>query len=683
MSLLDRRSFLRLSGASIAAASLPLSIRRALAIPAASETGTIADVQHVVILMQENRSFDQYFGSFPGVRGFGDRFTIPLPQGRSVWEQHGGAGETILPYHLDSTVGNAQRVSGTPHGWDDAHAAWDKGRMSRWPVFKEPQSMGYYTAQELPFQYALADAFTVCDAYHCAIASSTNPNRLFMFTGTNDPFGTGGGPAIDNTNDDLGPPEEGYTWTTFPERLEAAGISWKVYQDMDDNFTDNSLEGFRQYREAFANDPSSPLMKGLTTTLTNANLDGLREDVLNGQLPQVSWIVGPAAYSEHPGPSSPVQGGWYMQAVLDALTADPEVWSRTVLFVTFDENDGFFDHVPPPCAPSLGPDGRRAGASTVDDASERLHGRMVFGPGPRVPMIVVSPWSRGGWVCSEVFDHTSLVRFIETRFGVVEPNVSDWRRTVCGDLTSAFNFANPNDEPLPALPTISQDQADAIRVAQEQLPQIPAPTGDAGTLPVQQPGYKPSRALAYRLSAVMTTDADRGRVRLQFGNEGRLGAVFQVYDRLALDAVPRRYTVGAGRRLADSWTAHGGRYALWLLGPNGFHREFAGSLAEDDAQPEVTVGEDGEREALVLQLRNDGSRACRLRIDAAAYRADGPWTVEIPPHARTALRFELSASGRWYDFTVACDELLDFRRRFAGRVENGRHSVSDPAMRAV
>ncbi|KAG1309405.1 hypothetical protein G6F62_014825 [Rhizopus arrhizus] len=108
----------------------PPAIRRALAIPANNRTGTINDVEHVVILMQENRSFDMYFGTFKGVRGFGDRITIPLAQNRSVWEQTNGT-RVVMPYHLDSTQGNAQRVSGTPHDYVDAQMAWDGGRMNQ------------------------------------------------------------------------------------------------------------------------------------------------------------------------------------------------------------------------------------------------------------------------------------------------------------------------------------------------------------------------------------------------------------------------------------------------------------------------------------------------------------------------------------------------------------------------
>lgn len=236
-----------------ALAAFPPSIRRALAIPANNATGTIMDVQHVVILMQENRSFDHYFGTLRGVRGFGDRMTIPLPNERNVWQQERTNGAVMTPYHLDSTANNAQRVSGTPHTWVDSQEAWDNGRMSRWPVAKTDTSMGYFKEQEIPYQYALANAFTICDSYHCSMHTGTDANRLFHITGTN-----GAGPqnrAIVNNewNAINGVPSEanvGYTWKTYAERLEEANVSWISYQNMPDEWGDNMLGGFQTFRQA-------------------------------------------------------------------------------------------------------------------------------------------------------------------------------------------------------------------------------------------------------------------------------------------------------------------------------------------------------------------------------------------------------------------------------------------------
>lgn len=682
----SRRNFLRLAGATFGAAMLPQSIRDALAIPAASETGTINDVQHVVIFMQENRSFDHYFGTLPGVRGFGDRFTVPLPNGRNVWQQKDLFTE-VQPYHLDSRIGNAQCVEGTPHTWSDAHAAWNNGSYGQWPLFKKRQSMGYYKEAEVSFQFALANAFTICDSYHCSMQGSTNPNRLFLFTGSNNPGGVGGGPAINNSYDALGPSSQGYDWTTYPERLEAAGVSWKIYQDMADNYDNNPLAGFRNYREAYETDANSSLVKkGLSSTLRNATLDGLKVDVLSGNLPQVSWIIAPMTYSEHADHSSPVQGAWYTQQVLEALTSNPDVWSKTVLLMMYDENDGFFDHVPPPCAASVNADGSRAGASTVDDSSELHRDGQVYGPGPRVPMYAISPWSKGGWVNSQVFDHTSVIRFLEKRFGVHEPNISAWRRAVCGDLTSLFNFATPDNERFPDLPAFSKAEADNLSRLQDQLDAVPVPLGSNSIAPRQRMGARPSCALPYELHVQSNVDVAASNVQLQFINTGSVGAVFHVYDQLHLDRIPRRYTVEAGKSLTGGWNTllDQGRYDLWVLGPNGFHRQFKGNLSVLSMffapLPEVRVSYSPASSEIQAELRNAGNSTCTFVITPNTYSKEASSRYTVKPGESAKPRWSLSSSGRWYDFSVTVDSDSGYMRRFAGRMENGRPGVSDPAM---
>jgi phospholipase C len=708
----SRRELLRAAAIGSAFSLLPASIRKALAIPANNRTGTLNDVEHVVILMQENRSFDHYFGTLPGVRGFSDRITIPLPGGRHVWQQQGES-RLVLPYHLDSKRGNAQRVSGTPHSWVDEQSAWDNGRMSAWPTYKTPTSMGYYRRHELPFQFALAETFTLCDAYHCSIHAGTNTNRLFHWTGTNGPTAAEVAVVV-NEWDSPGPAEIGYQWQTYPERLEASGVSWKVYQFLPDNFTDNPLAGFRQYRAASVKvgnpaqppkdftafvpyrddlNAEAPLYKGNGNTLPAADgndldamLTGFRNDVQQGKLPQVSWIIAPAAYSEHPGPSSPVQGGWFTQEILNALTDNPEVWSKTVLLVNYDENDGFFDHMPSPSAPSLREDGSFAGKSTVPFDSEIFQhvappgsqeqpppdGR-IYGPGPRVPMLVLSPWSRGGWVNSQVFDHTSVLQFLEKRFLVHEPNISAWRRAVCGDLTSAFNFVDPNEETLPRLPTTSRHAADNLRQRQEQLPQVPLPPVDRQQLPHQSRLARPSRALPYRLHVEASSNPEQKMLTLNLYNTGEQGAVFHVYDLLDLEQIPRRYTVEAGKAISDHWLM-ADRYHLWLLGPNGFHRELGGSVLQP--QPEVQLTPQGDY--VSLTLTNAGSQATTVTLARCPYTQQGPWQIELPAGGRHQQAFATQARGGWYDLSL--QDSYGWQRRLAGRLENGDHSVSDPLM---
>ncbi|QET06051.1 phospholipase C, phosphocholine-specific [Cupriavidus pauculus] len=709
----SRRNFLKMAGSGVAAtaalAAFPPAIRRALAIPANNATKSIRDVEYVVVLMQENRSFDNYFGALKGVRGFGDRFPIPLAGGLNVFQQtyinaSTGVTRTLTPYHLDSSKGNAQRVNGTPHSFPDAQNAWDLGRMNRWPTFKQPQSMGYYTEAEAGFQYALANAFTICDAYHCSFHGGTNTNRLFHWTGTNDPTGAHGGPVIDNSGDSLEATNINYTWKTYPERLHEAGVSWKVYQNMPDNFTDNPLAGFQQYRAAnaargnqingapypaytTADEAVSPLYKGIGNTMPDGGfLQALRDDIAAGQLPQVSWIVAPATYSEHPGPSSPVQGAWYTQQVLDALTANPDIWARTVLFINFDENDGFYDHVPPPAVPALDASGQPIGAATMSTDGEYHTTKQPYGPGPRVPMYVVSPWSRGGWVNSQVFDHTSVLRFLEARFGVVESNISAYRRAVMGDLTSAFDFVNPNANALPTLPTMQKADADNLRTAQEALPQIAQPTVAAQVLPKQAAGTRPSRKLPYTLHVSGLEDPVNRAMWLKFKNDGTQAAVFHVYDKLHLADVPRRYAVDPGKEIDARWdvfTLLNGRYDLWVVGPNGFHRSFSGDAStatgSGASAPEIRVCYDEANASVYLTLINRGATACTFTITPNAYPGFSPETVAVPAGKSVDRNWALAAQGNWYDFTVTTAQ-GGFTRRFAGRLENGKDGVSDPAM---
>lgn len=717
----DRRGFLRsmatATGATAVMTTFPPAIQRALAIEANNRTGTLRDVEHIVVLMQENRSFDHYFGTLNGVRGFGDRFPIPVADagaivGRTVFVQPNpqsqaqpgrppvGGPPAIAPFALNTRQTFAHmRVAGTPHSWTDSQAAWDQGRMNRWTVAKNNHSLGYYTQADLPFQFALADAFTLCDAYHASSQTGTNTNRLFQWTGTNDGLGLGGGPATDNSRDWFSENRAtDYTWTTYPERLQAAGISWQVYQNMADNFTDNPLAGFSAYRDGWYNRPGHSVAlkeRGISTR----DLDKLREDVLANKLPQVSFIVATAEGSEHPGPSSPAQGADYTAKVLEALTANPEVWSKTVLFINFDENDGFFDHVPPPAPPAWLAAGQYAGATTADatpEYNEILNGssatylHRTYGLGPRVPMYVVSPWSKGGWVNSQVFDHTSVLRFVEARFGVMEPNISAWRRSVCGDFTSAFNFRNPNDNAFFAqLPGTLALANQARALTRTTTPPTPASL----QMPSQAVGSRPSRALPYDLHASARVVAPARQmaavqVELGFANTGTQAAVFHVYDRKNLAAIPRRYTVEPGKQLSGQWaTQANGAYDLWVLGPNGFHRHFTGNarraVSAAQPNPEVQVSYDKTTGDLVLRLHNPGSGPCSFSIVANAYFAPTPGVYKVLARSEQVVRCPLQTSGHWYDFTVSVAGQADYSRRVAGRMETGVDGISDPAMGGV
>ncbi len=216
MNTTDRRTFLKWMGSPALAAALPLDFSRALSIPAHSRTGTINDVEHVIFLMQENRSFDHYFGTMRGVRGFADPRAVKLPSGQSVWHQPNGTGE-LLPFRPDVEDLGQTFLPDPPHGWADTHAAWNRGKYDRWVPNKGVTAMTYHLRKDLPYQFALADAFTVCDNYHCSLMGPTDPNRYHMWTGWVGNDGAAGGPVITNA-------EAGYDWSTYPERLERAGI---------------------------------------------------------------------------------------------------------------------------------------------------------------------------------------------------------------------------------------------------------------------------------------------------------------------------------------------------------------------------------------------------------------------------------------------------------------------------
>ncbi|MGD0239283.1 MAG: phospholipase C, phosphocholine-specific [Streptosporangiaceae bacterium] len=452
-----------LSGVAAGTAVLPGGLRRALAATLADPPGgSLRDVEHIVILMQENRSFDHYFGTMPGVRGFADPAAIRLPDGSPVFRQPypGHAQGYLSPFHLDTKATSAQATPGTDHSWPTQHQAWNHGQMNQWVAAKGPFTMGYFTQADIPFQWALAQAFTICDRYHCSVLGPTNPNRLYMWTGMIDPEGAAGGPVTDNSpayNNVI------LSWTTYPERLQRAGVSWQVYQE-EDNYDDNALAWFRQFAAAPS---SSPLwQRGMRKRPAGA----FEADARAGRLPQVSWLVAPTAQSEHPD-YFPAAGAEYTASKLDAIASNEDLWRKTLFIVTYDENDGLFDHVPPPVAP-LGTRGEYVGGEPI-------------GLGFRVPAVVVSPWSAGGRVCSDVLDHTSLIRLIEKRFGVREPNISDFRRRTCGDFTSALRFSGPSAgyPGSPAAITLAAAEA-GLLTAQQQVYANPAPVIPARNEPV-------------------------------------------------------------------------------------------------------------------------------------------------------------------------------------------------------
>ncbi len=687
---INRRRFLQLAGGSVAATMLSDSIARALAIPANRATRSLRDVEHIVVLMQENRSFDHYFGVLRGVRGFGDPHPVTLPTGKPVWYQADGS--TVVPPFRPEVAGDNLAltfIEDLDHTWDGTHQMFNGGNWDRWLAAKTTTCMAHLERKDLPFHYTLADAFTVCDANHCSMLGPTDPNRYYMWTGWDGNDGKNGGPVI--ANDELG-----YGWQTYPERLQQAGISWKIYQDSgegldaahfwgwtsDDpyigNYGDNSLLYFFNYQNAT---PGSPLYQAARTG-TEVNKSGgffdiLAADVQSGKLPQVSWIVAPEAYTEHPAwPAG--YGAWYTAGVLDALTSVPEVWSKTALLITFDENDGFFDHVVG-AYPNVG---ELNGQSTVPLDNELFNGTAgtpkgsggVVGPyglGVRVPLLIVSPWSTGGWVCSETFDHTSLIRFIEARFGVDEPNITPWRRAVCGDLTSAFDFESSSTR-VPKVP----DVVDTYN-QQTTLPSYHPTPPAIGSVPTQEHGVRPSRRLGYRFGVGF--EASPGKLNLAVRNHGKLGVHLQARS-LTVPGAPYSYTIGAGDDL-DVSLPNPGTYDLSLHGPNGFFRHFAGSPATT-----LRVRTRGDHGTGLLTLRvvdggDSSGRAGRHRSPVILTVADayGP-DRHVRLNGTEELTIDTHRSGGWYDIALTTPSDPTFSYQLAGRLESGARLTSDPQL---
>jgi phospholipase C len=789
-----RRAFFRqaaaFAGGSKMIGTLLASVDRASAIDP-PDGGTFLDAEHVVILMQENRSFDHVFGTLRGVRGFNDPRAVTLPDGKPVWMQTNAAGETYTPFRLDFKNTNATWLGSLPHSWRDQTEARNHGNHDGWLEAKRshredcagmPFTMGYYDRRDLPFQYALADAFTICDQHFCSTLTGTTPNRLHLWTGTirqkHDPAFA---PNVRNSEVDYG---ASANWKTFPERLEEAGVSWRVYQNelsapsgLEDesdawlaNFTDNPLEWFDQFQiglrathrdylerlpaeieklraaggrprelaakekllhwakaeqarsasaterertlheKAFTTNEADPAYRQLSTLRYRDGavkremavpkgdpLHRFRADVNSGKLPAVSWLVPSERFSDHPG--SPWYGAWYVAEALNILTRDPKVWSKTIFLVTYDENDGYFDHVPPfvvpdPANPSSGKTSPGIDAALeylpLEQDLKRYAAREArggpIGLGFRVPLIVASPWSRGGYVCSQVFDHTSVLQLLErvaSRWSgreVRETNITAWRRAVCGDLTSAFRPFESGQ------PRVESPSRDAVFEQVHHAQFLPMPSGYANrSMPGQEPGVRPATALPYDLAAAGVLTADGKQFEIALESRGPAGSPFHVYAPGKYRDEPklrtRAYAVAAGQRLTDSWELAGfpnGSYHLCICGPNGFLREFAGTASD----PRVTVQCEYTAGDFEVHVANPTNRPVNLALKDHGYKG-ADRTLLVEPGQDRKLTVPLAQSHHWYDLTVTIAGAEPFLRRFAGRVETGRSGFSDPVMGRV
>jgi phospholipase C len=437
-------------GAGAVAASPVLSPMTNAVAAAKRKCGKLDDIEHFVILMQENRSFDQYFGTYPGVIGFDDK------KNRRAFSQPGyyGTGSAdgkLLPFHLDGKVPEGQCLPDPTHNWAPQHQSWNNGRNDLFYASHAPAEydgdaapgvMGYYRKQDIMFHWKLAQHYTLCDRYHCSVLGPTQPNRSYAVSAWLGQDGLNGGPTLETNFDGSGFVGD-FTWETYPERLSKKGISWKSYTQTLGQF-DNIFTCFSNYK----NDPALHAL-GIDPVYP----DDFVADLNANNLPQVSFIQVSFFQSEHAA-NPPATGAYAINGVLQSIWSHPRTWKKTAVILNYDENGGFFDHVAPP-VPAEGTPGEYL---TMPDLPPEAGGiRGPIGLGFRVPCAVISPWSKGGLIDSTVYDHTSVLRLLESRYGVDIPNLSKWRRKHTGDLVNAFNFKAKPDHSVPKLPATSLD----------------------------------------------------------------------------------------------------------------------------------------------------------------------------------------------------------------------------------
>jgi phospholipase C len=495
--------------------------------------------------------------------------------------------------------------------------------------------------------------------------------------------------------------------------LQKAGVTWRVYQ-CEDDYGDTGTEYFKTFAQYDPTQGGSPApgnpfydngvanvpepLTGLTANADNL-ANAVKADVLAGKLPQVSYVVTNQAFSEHPD-GAPNDGAYYVNGILEALNADPDVFNSTLVIVDYDENDGQFDHVPPP-VPAPGTKDEFYLETSGALASYGLTQPMPVGLGFRVPLLLISPWTRGGWVTSEVSDHTSVIQFLEkwteaSGQPAISPNISAWRRSVCGDLTGAFDFKAPVYG-LPKLPktTVIGDPAGGSY----------NPPVTTNAMPKQEPGSKRARALPYQPNANLTgfTFGPAGAIeaRLAFSNNGphvRKSSHFSVYNNAAPDQsladypakFPGQYTVDPSHTVWNRTTAGAveigagrgaGKYDLTITGPNRFLRHFTGDVgtAGKTAAAEAAYyqGCFSPRPKLILALSNTGSKAVTFTVASNNYAKDRSKSYHVAAHGHASHVIDpLASADGWYDLTVTISGDSSWSRRYVGHLEDGANSIT-------
>ncbi|OJJ51727.1 hypothetical protein ASPZODRAFT_108681 [Penicilliopsis zonata CBS 506.65] len=423
------------------------------------------------MLMQENRSFMHYFATMAGVRGFADPNVQINENGKSVWYQNVStltdATDWLLPFWLNYEGGDWHNrtmcMSPGSNEWLPTQEGMNNGTMDQWAVSCTPQAWGYFKREDIPFHYAMADAWTVGDMYTAGVMSATDPNRWMWQSGSINvpggpqPLGAGGvvlddnqTPGCEGTNLNCVPLD----WPPTAEIYDKAGVDWRGYMNEYDYVTNNGLFYFKSMQEAATN--SSLYERGLAFSDRNS-LEGFYADAANGTLPEVSWIFPPGAVNEHP-PHTPGDGAWFMKKIVDAVTHGPN-WDSTVLIICYDEGGGFGDPIWPYHSP------RGTAGEWLEDPYGEL-GYTFAGPGIRVPIFIISPWTRGGKVFTEHTDHNSQILFVEEFLkakgyeNVVTAQMSEWRRNHMSNLLNAFDWDNP-DYSVPSLPQAPHPYTDS------------------------------------------------------------------------------------------------------------------------------------------------------------------------------------------------------------------------------
>jgi phospholipase C len=680
-----RRRFLQATGLGAAAAATvgvtggpaaASTLRKSAAARAlrAGQTGTISDLKHVVILMQENRSFDHYFGTLQGVRGFGDKQALTWQNGNSIFQQPDSARTDLgylLPYNLtDQTDGDLD------HSWSGDHEAWNSGLWNQWVAAKGQETMGYFTRSEIPFQYAVADAYTICDGYHQAIMAPTSPNRMYFWSGTSGGWTSNPDDYTVEFGSDAGTAEI----TPYPQLLQNAGITWQVYTNDQvgdsgsypdyflGDYGDNPLWFYQQFnttnstkggtgtlatRGAVTKWQSAKGAPALSQTHAAYVLSTFIDAVKNGTLPQVSWIVAPAGYCEHPS-YTPDYGAHYVNTVLQTLFNNPDVYNETALFITYDEHDGFFDHQLPPYPPS-------------SITSEYISGEPI-GPGTRVPMLIVSPWTTGGYIDSNVYDHTSMLQFLASWTGVAPDNVTSWRSSVVGNLTAAFDFANPDFTIPTNVPTLAQTWALTQLTGGSTTP----PAEGDQAMPVQETGTRPHRPSNLQPFADVTVNRTANTVTANLTNTGSVGVSFAVYPNAYLSADPTPVTVAAGGSGSYAWNAAAtsSDYNFSVYGPDGFLTTFKGAVVPASTTtgqiPLVTAALDSATSTVTLTLANSGTTSITYTLTANDYSGTTQ-SVTVNGASSTNVAWPVGTDG-YYDVIITANTSDGFTRRYAGRI---------------